>query len=118
MLTLLRVQSATDWKGRPDVSVSVVGRSDKDRDELIKLQDADIAELQAGDIEVDKEMEAENAASEGRPVIPHSGVWALATDDCSRWEMDVQPGELRQLAGKHGDGDMWSTTYHIVDDRY
>lgn len=114
MMTLLRVVASADWKGRPGVSVVVIGKSD-DRDELLRLQDADVAAIQAEELEESQQEENETAEEEGRdPVVPVA--WEVKGE---RWEMKIPLGEdgkrpLRELVYDDG-GEFSSVTYHILD---
>lgn len=95
-------------KGRPSVGLAVVGTAET-REDLIVLQDADIAKIQADDIKADNEI-ARDEAEDGE--IPEL-ITEWAND--YQWEMArTNPDDLRTLCGRFDDGTTWSNTYHIL----
>jgi hypothetical protein len=124
MPTLYETTCNTSWHGKPEHSIKK--HSTGTIAELLAMQDADIARWQAGDIEANQELEAEEAKEEGREPLDLGNEWARIDDNEHRWEMDLdrptqrlanaKPGDivpLRAFAYVYEDGGRFSVQYHI-----
>lgn len=110
MPTLFRTTCSTDWKGRPTHNLAMLGTGTLE--ELLALQDADVAQWQHEDIVADKEDE-DDAVDEEREPRSILDEWHIEDE---RWEMAREnPTDLRVFAEQDGDGGTFSIAYHIVN---
>lgn len=104
MLVLLRVTAHNDHKGRPNVGVTILCRSENWAD-LVAAMDSDVLLIQKEDVSFDIE------CWDGVGPRP-DGTW---DNGHTRFEMQLSPDEdMRQLVYVHGDGGAGSVTYHAI----
>lgn len=113
---LFKTNCATDWKGRPSHTLVCLGVVASFA-EAVALQDKDVAEWQANDLECDKEEREEMRAS-GDYTEEEIGEaptgWEIPNE---RWEMrnEDPTKNLRQFASRWEDGGTWGLVYHLLD---
>lgn len=113
--TLYKISVTTDWKCRATHTLTELGTGTLE--ELVKLQDEDVAEWQKAELDLDNEIETEDAQEENRePNLKTS--WA----DSRKWEMEEANKEtesqikLRMFCGygDDGHGTSWSLSYIVL----
>lgn len=112
MLTLFCTICSTDYKGRPNHTLQILGHGSYD--ELKLLMENDIAKWQAEDRKADKE-EIDEDDEEELPDYGPDG-WSI---DGVRWEMDIgppTPARTVQREFTYDNEDVTSSiVYHIMN---
>lgn len=123
-MLLLRTVCSTDWKGRPNHSVSLVATTEGRKDALAAM-DKDVAEWMATDIAADEynAMEGEEPedgwdvrrAEELVATKTPEELKAMWQDGNSRFEMRLHDADHREFV-ERCDGDICTTVYHLLRD--
>lgn len=109
-MKLFRTTNDTDWKGRPNHQLRLMGESD-DRAVLIELMNQDVQQWQTNDLVWSQDTWDQDVKDYGSAEGPRPTQWA----NSSRFEMELSEGEdLRQFS-EGCEGEFTTICYHILD---
>ena len=112
-MLVLETRCDTDWKGRPDHRLTVIGEV-ATMEEATALVDSAVEKWMAIDISIDSDESGNQDFLDSLlkdKDIPLSKLW----ENNDRWEMQTD-GKQRKFAEKFEDGSYSSIVYHLLSD--